>query len=83
MDDITEGKLLVGKRGLTCGVINDIMLLEWSKQEIIAEVKRMIEAGKPGGKFLFGTLLMPYAIPEENIRTMLEAAYKYGRFDTL
>jgi uroporphyrinogen decarboxylase len=81
MDDIAEGKQLVAGRGLTCGVINDIMLLEWSKEEIRAEVKRMIEAGKPGGKFLFGTLVMPYNIPEENIRTMLEAAYEYGRFE--
>ncbi len=82
MDDIAEGKRLVAGRGLTCGVINDIMLLEWSKEQIRSEVKRMIEAGKPGGKFLFGTLVMPYNIPEENIRTMLEAAYEYGRFDT-
>ena len=82
MDDIAEGKRLVAGRGLTCGVINDIMLLEWSKEEIRSEVKRMIEAGKPGGKFLFGTLVMPYNIPEENIRTMLEAAYEYGRFDS-
>jgi uroporphyrinogen decarboxylase len=82
LDDIAEGKQLVAGRGLTCGVINDIMLLEWSKEEIRAEVKRMIEAGKPGGKFLFGTLVMPYNIPEENIRTMLEAAYEYGRFES-
>jgi len=82
MDDIAAGKRLIAGRGLTCGVINDIMLLEWSKEEIRAEVKRMIAAGKPGGKFLFGTLVMPYNIPEENIRTMLEAAYEYGRFET-
>lgn len=81
LDDIAEGKRLVAGRGLTCGVINDIMLLEWSKEQIRAEVKRMMAAGKPGGKFLFGTLVMPYAIPEENIRTMLEAAYEFGRFD--
>jgi uroporphyrinogen-III decarboxylase len=82
MDDIAEGKRLVAGRGLTCGVINDIMLIDWTKDQVRAEVKRIIEAGKPGGKFLFGTLVMPYAIPEENIRTMLEAAYEFGRFDT-
>lgn len=82
MDDIAEGKRLVAGRGLTCGVINDIKLLSWSREEIRSEVRRMIEAGKPGGRFLFGTLVMPYDIPEENIRTMLEAAYEYGRFDT-
>jgi uroporphyrinogen decarboxylase len=81
-DDIGEGKRIIAGRGLTCGVINDIMLIDWTREEIRAEVKRMIEAGKPGGRFLFGTLVMPYAIPEENIRTMLEAAYEFGRFDT-
>ena len=81
-DDIAEGKKLVAGRGLTCGVINDIMLISWSKEEIRVEIKRMIEAGKPGGRFLFGTLVMPYAIPEENIRTMLEAVYEFGRLDT-
>jgi uroporphyrinogen decarboxylase len=82
MDDISEGKQLVAGRGLTCGVINDIMLIDWTRDQIRAEVKRMIDAGKPGGKFLFGTLVMPYNIPEENIRAMLEAAYEYGRLDT-
>jgi len=82
MDDIVEGKRLVAGRGLTCGVINDIMLIDWTRDQVRAEVKRIIEAGKPGGKFLFGTLVMPFAIPEENIRTMLEAAYEFGRFDT-
>jgi hypothetical protein len=41
-------------------------------------VKRMMEAGRPGGKFLFGTGVMPYGIPEENIRVMLDAAYEFG-----
>ncbi len=81
-DDIGEGKRIIAGRGLTCGVLNDIMLIDWTREEIRAEVKRMIAAGKPGGRFLFGTLVMPYAIPEENIRTMLEAAYEFGRFDT-
>jgi hypothetical protein len=43
-------------------------------------VRRLIEAGMPGGKFLFGTCVMPYHIPEENIRTMLEAAYEFGSY---
>jgi uroporphyrinogen-III decarboxylase len=78
MDDIAEGKRIIAGRGLTCGVINDIRLIDWSEDEVRAEVKRMIEAGKPGGKFLFGTLVMPFGIPERNIRAMLDAAYQYG-----
>lgn len=81
LDDIRKGKETIAGRGLTCGVINDIELIDWSKDEIRHEVKRMIDAGMTGGKFLFGTGVMPYCIPEDNIRTMLEAAYEFGRYE--
>lgn len=80
LDDLSEAKKVIAGRGLCCGVINDIKLADWSKAEIEREVRRLIDAGKPGGKFLFGTGVMPYGIPEANIRTMLEAAYAYGRW---
>lgn len=78
LDDIAQGKKIIAGRGLTCGVINDIELIDWSKEEIRQEVKRMIDAGMPGGKFLFGTGVMPYSIPEANIQTMLDAVYEFG-----
>lgn len=78
LDDVAEGKKIIAGRGLTCGVINDIKLIDWSKEEIRNEVKRIIEAGMPEGRFLFGTGVMPLQIPEQNIRTMLEAAYQFG-----
>lgn len=78
LDDLAEGKKIINGRALTCGVINDIKLIDWSKEEIRQEVKRMLAAGMSGGKFLFGTLVMPLAIPEENIRTMLEVVYETG-----
>ena len=80
LDDLASAKQIIGTQGLTCGVINDIRLIDWSPAEIRQEVKRMMEAGMPGGHFLFGTGVMPYCIPEENIRTMLNAAYEYGRW---
>lgn len=80
LDDIAEGKRIIAGRALCAGVINDIKLIDWSKEEIRKEVKRMIDAGFPGGKFFFGTLVMPYSIPEENIRYMLEAVYESGSY---
>lgn len=77
-DDITKGREIVAGRGLTCGVINDIELIDWTPEEIDREVARMIAAGRPGGKFLFGTGVMPRDIPERNIRAMLDAAYRHG-----
>jgi uroporphyrinogen-III decarboxylase len=78
MDDIPEGKRIVAGRGLVGSVINDAKLIDWSEKEIRAEVRRICEAGKPGGQFFFGTLLMPYRIPERNIRALFEAAYEFG-----
>ncbi len=83
MDDIRTGKRRVAGRGLTCGVINDILLIDWTREQVRAEVRRIIEAGKPGGRFLFGTLVMPFTIPEDNIRVMLEAACEFGEGETV
>ncbi|MBF0171052.1 MAG: uroporphyrinogen decarboxylase family protein [Nitrospinae bacterium] len=78
LDDIAAGKKVIGGRGLTAGVINDIELIDWTPEEVRAEVKRMLAAGMPGGKFFFGTGVMPFAIPEANIRAMVEAAKEFG-----
>lgn len=80
LDDIRAGKATIAGRGLTCGVINDIKLVDWSREEIRQEVRRMMDAGRPGGKFLFGTGVMPYSIPEENIHIMLDAACEFGSY---
>jgi len=80
LDDVAEGRDIVANRGLTCGVINDIMMLEWTKEEIRSRVEEMMIAGKKTNKFLFGTLVMPYSIPEGNIKTLCEAAYEFGRW---
>jgi uroporphyrinogen decarboxylase len=55
-------------------VINDIPLIDWSPEQVRAEVKRLLADGMPGGRFLFGTLVMPLAIPEDTIRAMVDAA---------
>lgn len=84
--DLAEAKRIIqerlpqhGNRGLACGVIDDIKLIHWTPEETRAEVKRLCGIGKPGGHFLFGTGVMPMAIPEANIRAMLAAAFEYGQ----
>lgn len=80
MDNVKEAKEMIKGRGISIGAINDIKLIDWTAEEIEAEVKEIMEEGAPGGGFIFGTLLMPYLIPEEKIRIMLDAAYKYGEY---
>lgn len=79
-DDITQARLNLGPHGLIAGAINDIRLLDWSPEEIDHEVARIMTAGKAAGGFIFGTLLMPYNIPDENIRAMIAAAIRHGRY---
>jgi hypothetical protein len=76
--DLAEAKATVGTRGLTCGVIDDIGMIRWTPEQTRAEVKRICEVGTPGGHFLFGTGVMPLAVPEGNIRAMINAAFDYG-----
>ena len=80
LDDIAEAKKIIGQRGISSGVINDIPLLNWSKEQIEEEVKRIMDEGAEGGRFIFGTLVMPYLIPEENIRYLFDAARRYGAY---
>lgn len=77
--DLAEAKALLGSRALTCGVVNDIEMIRWTPAQTRDEVKRLIDIGKPGGHFLLGTGVMPFAVPEENIRAMLDAAFEHGR----
>lgn len=79
--DLAEAKRLIGTRGLTCGVIDDIKMIHWTPEQTRAEVKRIVEIGKPGGHFLFGNGVMPLAVPAANIRAMVDAAFEYGRLE--
>ncbi len=57
-DDIVEVSALSPDRALTVGILNDLKLIDWSHEEIRQEIKRILEAGMPGGRFVFGTMGM-------------------------
>lgn len=78
MDDVAQARAALGPNGVLCGSINDIQLMRWTRQEVRDEVERLMRAGKPGGRFVFGTGLMPVGVPEEIIHTMLDAARTFG-----
>jgi uroporphyrinogen decarboxylase len=79
LDDLAEAKRHTG-RALCCGVLNDIMLLRWTPEEVRREVARLLAAGMPGGHFLFGSLVMPLGISEANIHAMVDAACTLGSY---
>lgn len=77
-DDISEAKRIIGDRGVSSGVINDIPLIDWSREAIYQDVKRIMDEGASAGRFIFGTLVMPYQIPRENIHHVFNAAREFG-----
>ncbi|MGE5504056.1 MAG: uroporphyrinogen decarboxylase family protein [Actinomycetota bacterium] len=79
LEDVAEAKRIAAGRALIAGTIDDIKIANWTPDQVRAEVRRVIEAGMPGGRFLFGTLLMPLSIPEINIAALLDAAFDAGR----
>jgi uroporphyrinogen decarboxylase len=80
LDDIGQSMRLIDGRAVCAGVINDIRLIDWSPADIRAEVRRIVQAGlHEGKKFFFGTVVMPYGIPEANIQAMIDAVHEYGR----
>ncbi|HEY3381615.1 MAG TPA: uroporphyrinogen decarboxylase family protein [Vicinamibacterales bacterium] len=79
-DDVAEAKRILGGRALLVAAINDIRLIDWTVDGINTEVRRIMESGKADGGFLFGTLMMPFAIPDSNIHAMIEAAHRYGSY---
>lgn len=77
-DDIREARRILGPQVLIAGAINDIRLIDWTPDEIDAEVGKIMTAGKEAGGFIFGTLLMPFRIPDVNIRALMDAACRHG-----
>jgi uroporphyrinogen decarboxylase len=80
LEDVGESMHIINGRALCAGVINDIKLLDWTPDEVRAEVRRIVQDGlRVGNKLFFGTVVMPYGIPDENIKAMIDAAKEFGR----
>ena len=77
LDDVTAAKAVIGGRGLTCGVINDCRLIDWSPNETRRQVRQLVVPHLDGGRFLVGTGVMPLGVPEENVRVLVDTAHEY------
>lgn len=78
--DLAEAKAIIGNKGLTCGVIDDIKMINWTAEQTRAEVERLCTIGMQGQHFLFGTGIVPLSVPEANIQAMLDAAFEFGSY---
>jgi len=56
------------------------LMLTQTPAEVEKECRRIMEIMAPGGGFIMGTACLDWKTPEENIRTLIDASKKYGKY---
>ena len=80
--DLKEVKKLVGDRIALCGNVNCAILQTGSVEDVVADSKRALRDGMPGGGFFFTTSNTPFkGMPLENYLAMLDVRKRFGRYD--
>lgn len=78
--DMVEAKRKLGDVACISGGFPPFLLNYGTKQQVIDECKRLIDACAPGGGFIFETAYgMDYAI-EENVEAMFDTVRIYGKY---
>jgi uroporphyrinogen decarboxylase len=81
--DLGQAKAVAGHRVALIGNVNPTNLLKNTGEEVDAEVKTICEKmGDMRGFILGSGCEVPFDAPQENIDAMINAARKYGRFDS-
>jgi uroporphyrinogen decarboxylase len=80
--DIFKEKEIHGDQVTIIGGVGiDYLLTDRSKdEEIVDEVKKLIKALGPGGRFMIGPVHSMSSIPADKLRVMLDAIKKYGKY---
>jgi uroporphyrinogen-III decarboxylase len=83
--DIYKEKSLHGDKAAIIGNVGvDYLLTDRSKdEEVIAEVKKLIEYLAPGGRFILSPAHSLNTIPAHKLRVMIEAAHEFGKYSGL
>lgn len=79
LDQLQNSVELLKDQKLCCGVMNDLLFLEWNEEQIDFEVRRILQTGRSTSKFLIGTGVMPMGISESKIKTYVQSAKEWGK----
>ena len=80
--DLKEIKGLIGDKVALCGNVNCAILQTGTVEDTIADSKRALRDGMPGGGFFFTTSNTPFkGMPLENYLAMLQVRKELGRYD--
>ena len=77
--DMVEAKKKLGGIACISGGFPNYLLNYGTRQEVVDECKRLIDACAPGGGYIFETAYgMDYA-KRENVEAMFETVHTYGK----
>lgn len=81
--DLKLVKQMVGDKVALCGNVSCAILQTGTVEEVVADSKRALRDGMPGGGFVFCTSNTPFiGMPLENYLAMLDVRKQLGRYDT-
>lgn len=79
--DMKKAKEVIGDKVCIMGNVPSAMLVYGTPEEVDAYCKQLIEDCAAGGGFILGTECeVPWDAKRENVRAIIEAAEKYGRY---
>jgi hypothetical protein len=79
--DMAKAKEILGDKVCLYGNVPSAMYVYGTPEEVDAYCKKLIEVCAPGGGYILGSECeVPWDAKPENIRAMLRAAEKYGRY---
>lgn len=83
--DAAAAKRSIGARHVLFGNIDpSAVLTHGTRADVEAAARRLIDAWKPGGRFILNAgCAIPATAPADNIRTLVHAADKYGRYSSI
>ena len=81
-NDIATAKAILGNDICLLGNLDQVDFLKRATPaEVAAKAREIVEAGKPGGRFIFSTSdYLEVGTPRENVAAMIEAAKEAGRY---
>ena len=80
--DLKKVKQMVGRKVALCGNVHCGMLHNGTIEQIIADSKRALRDGMPGGGYIFCSSNTPFkGMPLDNYLAMLEVRKQFGRYD--
>ncbi len=78
--DMSKAKKVLGDRACLSGNLPIYLLERGTKQQVVDEVKRLLDICAPGGGYIFDTDACIGDAKEENVEAMFETLELYGKY---